>query len=380
MLLRGRARAWAFDAFGSSEGADATGVPMHFVLLLLLLRLAAAPVTLVWDIDKSAGVDTPAGVVRGDRGTSCSQKWCDGQNGNATNIYGHIGFYPDLTRGINGGIPQKANLTAHLIKFRRDFAALVPNEDYRGYCLLDFEQFRADWNSTPDAYRTASVQAAGGSATLGKLQYEAAAKKFMLATIAAVKSLRPGCATGYYGYPRNNLPTSAAHSASFKKYCDAHPFDCHFAGYGINSQGDAQRALNDEFAWLFEASTAVFPSVYLGMLPSSPFYSVANNTEYIRQTVAEAIRLSSAEKVVPVTWTLYDNYPRTPQLQRLSTVDLKTELEVPLMAGANSLLLWGATSPSQKGLSPASLQTYVNEELSPLVHEICSKHGCTGDI
>ena len=75
------------------------------MLLLPLLRLAASPVTLVWDIDKSAGVDTPAGVVRGDRGTSCSQKWCDGQNGNATNIYGHIGLYPDLTRGINGGIP-----------------------------------------------------------------------------------------------------------------------------------------------------------------------------------------------------------------------------------------------------------------------------------
>ena len=38
---------------------------------------------------------------------ACSQKWCDGQNGNATNIYGHVGLYPDLRRGINGGIPQK---------------------------------------------------------------------------------------------------------------------------------------------------------------------------------------------------------------------------------------------------------------------------------
>ena len=89
---------------------------------------------------------------------------------------------------------------------------------------------------------------------------------------------------------------------------------------------------------------------------------------------------SAAEKVMPVTWTLYDNYPRTPQLQRLSTVDLKTELEVPLMAGATNLLLWGATSPSQRGLSPADLQTYVNQELSPLVHEICNKYGCTGDM
>ena len=235
---------------------------LPLLLLLLLLPVAAAPVTLVWDIDKSATVDTPAGVVRGDRGLSCSQKWCDGQNGNATNIYGHVGLYPDLTRGINGGIPQRANLTAHLVKFRRDFAALVPSADYRGYCLLDFEQFRADWNSTSDAYRDASVKAAGGSETAGKQQYEAAAKKFMLGTISAVKALRPGCATGYYGYPRNDLPTTAGRSSSFKKYCDAHPFDCSFAGYGQDAAGDAQRALNDELHWLFEASSAIFPSVY----------------------------------------------------------------------------------------------------------------------
>ena len=55
--------------------------------LLLLPLLVAAPVTLVWDIDKSASVRTPPGVLRGDRGLSCSEKWCDGQNGNATNVY-----------------------------------------------------------------------------------------------------------------------------------------------------------------------------------------------------------------------------------------------------------------------------------------------------
>jgi hypothetical protein len=44
-----------------------------------------------------------------------------------------------------------------------------------------------DWNSTPDAYRTASIAAAGGNTTLGKAQYEAAAKAFMLGTIRAVR-------------------------------------------------------------------------------------------------------------------------------------------------------------------------------------------------
>ena len=344
--------------------------------LVWCLPLAPAPVTLVWDIDRSANVSTPAGITRGDKGVSCKQKWCDGQNGNATNIYGHIGLYPDLTRGINGGIPQRANLSAHLQKFRRDFTALVPDPQYRGWCLLDFEQFRADWNSTPDVYRAASIKAAHGNETLGKLQYEAAAKAFMLSTIDTVKALRPGCATGYYGYPRNNLPTAAVHSTSFKDYCDAHPFDCTFAGYGRDAQGDSQRRINDGLRWLFDASTAIFPSIYLGILPSSRYHSVENNTECIRQTVAEAIRLGDSRKVVPVTWTMYDNYPRTPQLFRLSAEDLQTELKVPLQAGANTLLLWGATSATQKGQTSADLQEYVQKILAPCVTNICNHYGC----
>ena len=49
---------------------------------------------------------------------------------------------------MNGGIPQHGNLSLHLAKFRVDFNALVPDPLYRGYCLLDYEFFRADWNST----------------------------------------------------------------------------------------------------------------------------------------------------------------------------------------------------------------------------------------
>jgi hypothetical protein len=227
-----------------------------------------------------------------------------------------------------------------------------------------------------------------------------------------VQALRPGCATGYYGYPRNALPTEAGHSASFKRhhlrhtsmarpeslkwlrctsdfescvslivrrsrYCEAHPFDCTFSGYGSDAAGNEQRALNDQLRWLFEASSAVFPSIYLGILPSSPLHSVANNTEYIRQTVTEAIRLSSTSpgKVAPVTWTMYDNYPRTPQLHNLSSQDLHTELLVPLQSGARTLLLWGATS-SQKGQTTADLQRYVQAELSPVVRKVCSRYGC----
>ena len=46
------------------------------------------------------------------------------------------------------------------------------------------------------------------------------------------------------------------------------------------------------------------------------------------------------------------------------------ELEVPLQAGVKTLLLWGATSLTQKGLHPADMQAYVKKELTPLLDEI----------
>ena len=51
--------------------------PLLALLLLLLLpplahlqQPAGAPVSLVWDVDNSAALDTPPGVTRGDRGLS----------------------------------------------------------------------------------------------------------------------------------------------------------------------------------------------------------------------------------------------------------------------------------------------------------------------
>ena len=51
--------------------------------------------------------------------------------------------------------------------------------------------------STPSEYREGSIEHAEGNETLASLQYEAAAKEFMLATIEATKRVRPGCSVGW---------------------------------------------------------------------------------------------------------------------------------------------------------------------------------------
>ena len=40
---------------------------------------------------------------------------------------------------ISGGLPQLGNLENHLFIYKRDLAALIPEEDYEGYCLIDYE-------------------------------------------------------------------------------------------------------------------------------------------------------------------------------------------------------------------------------------------------
>lgn len=350
------------------------------VLLVMLwaARGAASDVTLVWDIDKSAEISTPKGILRGDRGTVCPrvQPECNGYNGYGVNVYGNKGIMPRINPDgttVNGGIPQLGNLTLHLNKFRADFAAEVPNPDHRGYCLLDFEFFRADWNSTPDPYRNASLAHAGGNVGQAKEEYEAGAKAFLLGTIQAARALRPGCKLGCYGYPRNNLPTAAANTPAWKKYCAAHPFDCSFAGYGNNTAGDAQRAINDRLGWLWHASDALFPSVYLGVLPAQADNSTAaKNRIYVQQTVHEAVRLAtdagladSRPEVMPVTWYLYDNYPRTPHWHYLSTADLHIQLHGAVAAGADGLLLWGAVDNATT--TTVALQSYADATLGPEV-------------
>jgi hypothetical protein len=101
-----------------------------------------ADTVIVWDVDSSSAIDTPPIVLRGDKGQP-STRYSTGWNGNATNIYGGKGRMPHVhgSTVVNGGIPQNGSLATHLEYYRRDLRALIPREDYRGYCLIDYEHW-----------------------------------------------------------------------------------------------------------------------------------------------------------------------------------------------------------------------------------------------
>jgi hypothetical protein len=182
--------------------------------LLVAHQLASRTVHLVWGVDESEAVNAslPRGIING-RSAGGKNGGPGTGHGSAVNIYGNNGAFPSINAATgavgNGGIPQRANVTLHTERLAADLAALIPSPAFRGVCLLDFEQLRADWNSTGEAQRAASIALAGNNDTaLAQRQYEAAAKVLFLATIAALRAARPGCRVGWYGYPRNAPPSA----------------------------------------------------------------------------------------------------------------------------------------------------------------------------
>jgi len=199
----------------------------------------------IWDIDSSSNISTPVGVTRGNRGLPIT-KYSHGYNGNATNIYGGKGLMPHFvgTTVINGGLPQLGSIEDHITVYKRDIAALIPLTSYVGYCLIDYEWWRASWNETDPTTRSRSKELEGGNETAAKLSYENAARAFMLATIQATREVRPGCKVGWYGYPKTRLPFVP--SPAYKKWCINNPGACWFEGYEVEKSASIQRLLNEE--------------------------------------------------------------------------------------------------------------------------------------
>lgn len=76
---------------------------------------------------------------------------------------------------------------------------------------------------------------------IARLEYEAAAQQVMEGTVLLVQKLRPKSSWGFYGFP------------NCYNHKDTLPYNC--------SKLTLQR--NDQISWMFESSSALFPSIYL---------------------------------------------------------------------------------------------------------------------
>ncbi|BFZ09672.1 hypothetical protein BsWGS_12711 [Bradybaena similaris] len=273
-------------------------------------------------------------------------------------LYPNFGLWPmyldkDGTRNVNEGLPQLANLTAHLDKLRKDIADKIPAAS-TGYAAFDQEAWRPlyDYNwGNFKVYKYASMKVAkqkhgtGTRESVAREEFSTGARKFMEQSLMAAREIRPETHWGYYGYP---------------------PYW-------------SEAWANNKMGWLFKASTGIYPSIYI----KDPRISHSAMKQAVESTLNEAFRLRAAH-----------GHPNTPivaytavQAGDFFSKDiLDYAIGLPAEMGVEGVIIWGSSAnfkpnPVEKC---NGLKKYVNDVLGPYVSQLlnrfanCSTSRCGG--
>lgn len=120
------------------------------------------------------------------------------------------GLFPTISASgeiVNGGVPQNANLSAHLERLSETVVTWIPDPEWSGNAVLDFEAWTTVWELNSGTGDWHSYRYANYSIYLEKLKhpdwddlqillqaresFEAAATNFFVETLYTVRKLRP---------------------------------------------------------------------------------------------------------------------------------------------------------------------------------------------
>ncbi|XP_014008507.1 hyaluronidase PH-20-like [Salmo salar] len=291
-----------------------------------------------------------------------------------------LGLYPHVDlpsrQQFYGGIPQRGNLRASLAKARADINYYIPSKTARGLAVIDWEDWRPLWARNWGSkwiYRTLSVTharqrdrslTARRATATAKKQFQAAAHSYMAETLSLGSRLRPNYQWGFYLFP-----------------------NCYNHGWmepGYTGRCSREvRGQNDELLWLWEASSALYPSIYL-QASLGDRHSAAL---LVRNRVQEALRVS-ALPARPTTAPVYV-YTRPVFIDQnrrfLSQGDLVSTIGESAAVGASGAVLWGASADYDDKASCEALSSYLTTTLNPYVAnvtaaaQLCSDFLCQGN-
>ncbi|XP_038132705.1 hyaluronidase PH-20-like [Cyprinodon tularosa] len=290
-----------------------------------------------------------------------------------------LGLYPKVDaikhKIYKGGIPQNGNLTEHLSKAKSTIDHYISQDSSPGLAVIDWESWRPLWDQNWGSKRiyqklsiTHALQLAPFLSTkqisqMAKSQFEVAGRRYMEKTISIGIGKRPSRRWGFYLLP-----------------------DCF--NYGWNKPGYTGKCSaktqvqNNKLLWLWERSTALFPSVYLHMtLRNSPRAAL-----YVRNRVQEALRVAALPKhpyTVPVyvySRPLYRDQTKLFQTQ----MDLVNTIGESAAVGASGVVIWGGSKDYDNKASCQALSEYLSSTFNPYVANVtaaamlCSQVLCQG--
>jgi hyaluronoglucosaminidase len=267
---------------------------------------------------------------------------------------------------VNGGVPQVADLVAHVRQLEHDVEISVPLTNFSGLLIVDWEAWRPLAQENDDAlslyteYSARLVRAQypqWSNATRihaeAVLQFNAGARAFFSVTVETLRRLRPHARIGFYSQ-------------------------------GIDSSSANDAALT----WLWEAVDILAPSIYPHGQDAMTLARATNST------VSEAIRV--AERIGRMRHAVGD--PRPPPAvypyarclvqdsKPLSRSELASGIQIAAGLGAEGLVLWGSTSdytcaPDGCALVGNTLDTVAGPLISKCVanRQACSAASCNGN-
>ncbi|XP_010789016.1 hyaluronidase-1-like [Notothenia coriiceps] len=200
-----------------------------------------------------------------------------------------LGLYPKVDivkrKQYKGGVPQNGNLTEHLLKAKRQIDRSISEDNSPGLAVIDWESWRPLWDQNWGSkiiYKTLSINKAmqiapflssDKIAEVAKKQFQLAGHRFMEETISLGIMERPSRSWGFYLLP------------------DCFNYDWQKKDYTGKCSKKVQNQ-NDQLMWLWKASTALFPSVYLHLsMRNSPKAAL-----FVRNRVLEALRVAALPK------------------------------------------------------------------------------------
>ncbi|CAL1591979.1 unnamed protein product [Knipowitschia caucasica] len=248
-----------------------------------------------------------------------------------------FGLFPyldeDTGETYDYGLPQLVDLKEHRDQAEDDIEFYIPI-DGPGLAILDFEEWRPQWVrnwGSKDIYREYSIETVKKkNASLtedeaedrAKMVFERAAKRYFLKSLNVGKRLRPKRLWGYYLYPD----------------CYNYDYNQDMAGY-TGECPDIEKVRNDELLWLWNASTALFPSIYL----EEVLRDSVQARMFVRHRMVEAMRVSALPNrtySIPVYAYIRPVYKDSVDLY-MSELDLVNTVGEAAALGAAGVVSWG---------------------------------------
>ena len=250
----------------------------------------------------------------------------------------------------HGGVPQACDWPAHLTKLREDIARSIPDPNWDGYAVLDYETWEPVWDllrnelMKEESRRLVRERFPQVSAEeverRAKEEFEAAAIDFLVRTVEACKQERPNAKWGFYGYPYpHQEPYRASH-----------------------------------YQPLWDSVTAMYPSIYVthfglpaGAYPSNPSQRlVSSYMNDIRTKVGLARTIMGNRPVMPFIWMRYHEMNNHYRGQWINDLDLAAIVRTPHSAGANGSIFWDVVSSQDR---VDGYNAFVPERLTPIMQE-----------